>query len=145
MIPMKRIPTLPQEQIVEIFLWLPVMSLMCFRCVSKYFDALVLDSDFTHVHHLHSMTRDGGTKFLMGKAEDLYVWKDVADILKPKYGPPQGFCESRNGEIIFIADLDFSHVHHLLSMTRDGGTKFIIGKAKDLYVVDLNEEGNISI
>ncbi|KAH0637456.1 hypothetical protein KY289_037371 [Solanum tuberosum] len=73
MIPMRRIPTLPQELIVEIFLWLPVMSLMRFRCVSKFFDALVLDSDFTHVHHLRSMTRDGGTRFLMGKAEDLYA------------------------------------------------------------------------
>ncbi|KAG5615452.1 hypothetical protein H5410_015276 [Solanum commersonii] len=30
-------------------------------------------------------------------------WKDVEDILKAKYGPPQGFCDSRNGEIIFIA------------------------------------------
>ncbi|KAK4733870.1 hypothetical protein R3W88_008131 [Solanum pinnatisectum] len=49
------------------------MSLMHFRCVSKLFDALVLDSDFTHVHHLHSMTRDGGKKFLIGKAEDIYV------------------------------------------------------------------------
>ncbi|KAG5615430.1 hypothetical protein H5410_015254 [Solanum commersonii] len=58
MIPMRRIPTLPQEPIVEIFLWLPVMS-----CVL----------DFTHVHHLLSMIRDGGTRFLMGKDEDLYV------------------------------------------------------------------------
>jgi len=30
-------------------------------------------------------------------------WKYVEDISKPKYGPPQGFCDSRNGEIIFIA------------------------------------------
>uniref|UniRef100_M1E1C3 F-box family protein n=1 Tax=Solanum tuberosum TaxID=4113 RepID=M1E1C3_SOLTU len=73
MMPMRRIPTLPQELIIDIFLWLPVMSLMRFRCVSKFFDALVLDSDFTHVHYLRSMTRDGGTKFLMGKTEDLYA------------------------------------------------------------------------
>ncbi|KAG5570924.1 hypothetical protein H5410_060690 [Solanum commersonii] len=66
-------PTLPQDLIVEIFLSLLVMSLMRFRCVSKVFDALVLDSDFTYVHHLRSMTRDGGTRFLMGKAEDLYA------------------------------------------------------------------------
>ncbi|KAG5615440.1 hypothetical protein H5410_015264 [Solanum commersonii] len=70
---MRRISTLPHELIIEIFIWLLVMSLMRFRCVSKSFDALVLDSDFTHVHHLHSTTRDGGTKFLMGKVEDLYV------------------------------------------------------------------------
>ncbi|KAG5590773.1 hypothetical protein H5410_041287 [Solanum commersonii] len=49
------------------------MSLTRFRCVSKFFYAFVLDSDFTQVHHLHSMTRDGGTRFLMGKAKDLYV------------------------------------------------------------------------
>ncbi|KAK4715911.1 hypothetical protein R3W88_014249 [Solanum pinnatisectum] len=73
MIPMRRIPTLPQELIIEIFLCLSVISLMRFRCVSKFFDALVLDSDFTHVHHLRSMTHDGGTKFHMGKIEDLYV------------------------------------------------------------------------
>ncbi|KAK4733869.1 hypothetical protein R3W88_008130 [Solanum pinnatisectum] len=47
---------------------------MCFRCVSKFFNALVLDLAFTLVHHLRSMTRDGGTRFLMGKAEDLYVY-----------------------------------------------------------------------
>ncbi|KAG5590778.1 hypothetical protein H5410_041292 [Solanum commersonii] len=29
-------------------------------------------------------------------------WKDVEDILKQKYGPPQGFCDPRDGEIIFI-------------------------------------------
>ncbi|KAG5588524.1 hypothetical protein H5410_048958 [Solanum commersonii] len=69
MIPMRRIPTLPQELIIDIFLWLPVMSLMRFRYVSKFFDVLVLDSDF----YLCSMTRDGGTKFLMGKTEDLYA------------------------------------------------------------------------
>ena len=33
-------------------------------------------------------------------------WKDLEDILKPKYGPPQGFCDSRDGEIIFIAAKD---------------------------------------
>ncbi|KAG5615429.1 hypothetical protein H5410_015253 [Solanum commersonii] len=33
----------------------------------------------------------------------LTQWKDVEDILKPKYDPPQGFCDSRDGKIIFIA------------------------------------------
>ncbi|KAG5615424.1 hypothetical protein H5410_015248 [Solanum commersonii] len=61
------------ELIIEIFLWLLVMSLMRFRCVSKFFDALVLDSYFTHVHYLRFMTRGGGTKFLIGKTEDLYA------------------------------------------------------------------------
>ncbi|KAK6781221.1 hypothetical protein RDI58_023405 [Solanum bulbocastanum] len=73
MIPMRGIPRLPQELIIEIFIWLPVISLMRCRCVSKFFDALMLDSDFTHVHHLRFMTREGGTKFLMGKTENLYV------------------------------------------------------------------------
>ncbi|KAH0634403.1 hypothetical protein KY284_037189 [Solanum tuberosum] len=190
MMPMRRIPTLPQELIIDIFLWLPVMSLMRFRCVSKFFDALVLDSDFTHVHCLRSMTRDGGKKFLMGKIEDLYAvdlnedgntsrwnfdchdqyfngpcvngsyciwkhdkepvrifnpkvkgkialldccgsftgrndlwilenfekeewkshgihiplqWKDVEDILKPKYGPPQGFCDSQFFNLLTVS------------------------------------------
>lgn len=46
---------------------------MRFRCVNKFFDALVLDSNFIHVHHLHSMIREGGTKFLMWKTENLYA------------------------------------------------------------------------
>lgn len=49
------------------------MSLMYFRCVSIFFDVFVLDSDFTHVHFLHSMTRDSGKKVLMGKTSYLYV------------------------------------------------------------------------
>ncbi|KAK4733871.1 hypothetical protein R3W88_008132 [Solanum pinnatisectum] len=61
------------------------MSLMRFRCVSKFFDALVLDSDFTHVHHLRFMTREGGTKFLMGKTENLYAKhdKELVRIFNP--------------------------------------------------------------
>ncbi|KAG5615433.1 hypothetical protein H5410_015257 [Solanum commersonii] len=30
-------------------------------------------------------------------------WKDVEDIAKPKYCPPQGFYDSHDGEIISIA------------------------------------------
>ncbi|KAG5588525.1 hypothetical protein H5410_048959 [Solanum commersonii] len=45
---------------------------MQFRCVFKNFDALVLDSNFTHVHHLRSMTREGETKFLMGKLKSIW-------------------------------------------------------------------------
>ncbi|KAH0637454.1 hypothetical protein KY289_037369 [Solanum tuberosum] len=73
MIPMRGIPRLPQELIIEIFKWLSIISLMQFRCVFNFFDALVLDSNFTHVHHLRSITREGEIKFLMGKTENLYV------------------------------------------------------------------------
>lgn len=48
------------------------MLLMHFRCVFKFFDALMLDSDFTHVHYLSFMTHDSGTKFLIGKTENQY-------------------------------------------------------------------------
>ncbi|KAG5615446.1 hypothetical protein H5410_015270 [Solanum commersonii] len=46
---------------------------MRLRCISKKFNALVLDSNFTHVHHLLFMIHDDGTRFLMGKAKDLYA------------------------------------------------------------------------
>ncbi|KAG5615436.1 hypothetical protein H5410_015260 [Solanum commersonii] len=147
MIPMRRIPTLPQELIVEIFQWFPIMSLMRFRCISKFFDVLVLDSDITHVHHLHSMTRDGETKFLMGKAEDLYI----VDLNEEGYTSRWNFdCHDQyfngpcvNGsyciwkhdkEPVRIFNPNFTRVHHLRYMTRDGGTKFLMGKAEDQYV-----------
>ncbi|KAG5588522.1 hypothetical protein H5410_048956 [Solanum commersonii] len=72
MIHMRRIPTLPQEIIIEIFVWLPILSLMHFRCVSKFFNSLVLDLNFTYVHHRCSMICDDETKLLIEKIEDLY-------------------------------------------------------------------------
>lgn len=48
------------------------MSLMRFRCISKFFNTLVLDADFIYVHHQRSMIRNGGTKFLMTDIKDLY-------------------------------------------------------------------------
>ncbi|KAG5568211.1 hypothetical protein H5410_064770 [Solanum commersonii] len=51
MISMRRIPTLPHKLIVEIFIWLPILLMFI----------------------TYTLSRDGGTKFLLGKAEYLYV------------------------------------------------------------------------
>ncbi|KAG5570925.1 hypothetical protein H5410_060691 [Solanum commersonii] len=46
----------------------------------NFFNALVLDSNFTYVHHRRSMIRDGGTKFLIGKTE-IYMIKRKMIVL----------------------------------------------------------------
>ncbi|KAG5590775.1 hypothetical protein H5410_041289 [Solanum commersonii] len=48
-------------------------------------------------------TASGSYEPVEKKYKVLIQWKDVEDILKLKYGPPQGFCDSPDDEIIFIA------------------------------------------
>ncbi|XP_060190350.1 putative F-box protein At1g32420 [Lycium barbarum] len=66
----RKIPSIPQEIIFDIFSWLPVESLMRFKCISKSFNSLVSKSYFVDIHQCHSRTR---TKFL------LHEWDLVAE------------------------------------------------------------------
>ncbi|PHT85261.1 hypothetical protein T459_07367 [Capsicum annuum] len=59
--------------IVEIFSWLPVTSLMQFRCVSRFLNSLVSKSDFVDIHQCRSMTREGAIKLLVRKSEGFYI------------------------------------------------------------------------
>ncbi|KAM3291046.1 hypothetical protein P3S67_019335 [Capsicum chacoense] len=66
-------PSIPEDIIFELFSWLPVKSLMRFRCVSKYCNSLVVQPDFVNIHQCRSMTRPGGTKLLMREDDGFYT------------------------------------------------------------------------
>lgn len=61
--PGTRKSSIPQDIIFQVFWWLPVKSLMRFRCVSRFCNFLVSESVFVDIHHCRSMIRTGGTKF----------------------------------------------------------------------------------
>ncbi|MCD7461288.1 hypothetical protein HAX54_045825 [Datura stramonium] len=45
-------------------IWLPVNSLIRFKCLSKFYNSLVSDPSFVDIHHSHSTSRPHKTKFL---------------------------------------------------------------------------------
>ncbi|XP_060190346.1 putative F-box protein At1g32420 [Lycium barbarum] len=53
----RKIPSIPQEIIFDVFSWLPVKSLMRFKCISKFFSSLISKSEFMDIHLCHSRTR----------------------------------------------------------------------------------------
>ncbi|KAG5629390.1 hypothetical protein H5410_001107 [Solanum commersonii] len=57
--------SIPQDIIIEIFSWLLAKSLMRFKCITKFFNSLVFESDFTDIYRYRYMTRPSGTKFLL--------------------------------------------------------------------------------
>ncbi|XP_009609776.1 putative F-box protein At1g19160 [Nicotiana tomentosiformis] len=94
---------LPEEIIYHIFSWLPVESLMRFRCVFKFCNSLVFDPSFVDIHQRHSISRPHKTKFLTssGYGKNLYTI-DQASFLRiaeinetryPRFGYVKGlFC-----------------------------------------------------
>ncbi|KAG5629440.1 hypothetical protein H5410_001157 [Solanum commersonii] len=57
--------SIPQDIVIEILSWLPVKSLMRFKCVTKFFNSLVFKSNFTDIHRCRSLTRSGGKKLFL--------------------------------------------------------------------------------
>ncbi|XP_060194291.1 F-box only protein 8-like [Lycium barbarum] len=57
--------SIPQDIIIQIFSWLPIKSLMRFKCVSKFYNSLVLERNFgdLHLSHYFKISR-GDTKFI---------------------------------------------------------------------------------
>uniref|UniRef100_M1CJK0 F-box protein n=1 Tax=Solanum tuberosum TaxID=4113 RepID=M1CJK0_SOLTU len=56
---------IPEEIMFEIFSWLPVKSLLRFKCNTKFCTSLILESDFVNIHTCRSMSRSGRTKFIL--------------------------------------------------------------------------------
>ncbi|XP_019251060.1 PREDICTED: F-box protein At1g52490-like [Nicotiana attenuata] len=66
--------SIPQEIIFEIFSNLPVKPLMRFRCVSKSCNSLIASNSIFHdIHQCRSMTRPGGTTFLVHERKAFYT------------------------------------------------------------------------
>ncbi|XP_055815263.1 putative F-box protein At3g10240 [Solanum dulcamara] len=62
-------PSIPKEIVIQIFTWLPVKSIMRFKCVTKFLNSLISESYFTDIHTTHSMTRLGGRKYFLDGSE----------------------------------------------------------------------------
>ncbi|WMV07576.1 hypothetical protein MTR67_000961 [Solanum verrucosum] len=67
--------SIPNEIMFEIFLWLPVKSLMCFKCVSRLCNSLVFKSDFVDMHRY----RSSGTKFFLNESKAFYAAEQQED------------------------------------------------------------------
>ncbi|KAG5629446.1 hypothetical protein H5410_001163 [Solanum commersonii] len=61
--------SIPDEIMFEIFSWLPVKSLMRFKCVSGLCNSLIFESAFLHIHRC----RSSGTKLLLHKWNSFYA------------------------------------------------------------------------
>ncbi|XP_015160935.1 putative F-box protein At1g47730 [Solanum tuberosum] len=64
--------SIPEEIIFEIFTWLPVESLLRFKCITKICKSLVSESVFVNIHTCRSMSRPGGTKFFLRGRESIF-------------------------------------------------------------------------
>ncbi|XP_019240913.1 PREDICTED: F-box protein At5g65850-like isoform X2 [Nicotiana attenuata] len=64
--------SIPQEIMYEIFSWLPVKSLVRFKCVTKFCNSLATESDFLNIHVRRSMTRPGGTEFFSHETRPVF-------------------------------------------------------------------------
>lgn len=73
----------PQEFIFEIFSCLPIKSLMCYRCAFKFYNSLVLESNFLDIHYHHSMNRPDERKYLMYKENVFYATELKEDRKSP--------------------------------------------------------------
>ncbi|KAK4734180.1 hypothetical protein R3W88_008441 [Solanum pinnatisectum] len=57
--------SIPHDITIQIFSWLPVTSLMRFRCVSKFYNTIVLELDFVDLHSSnYSKINRGDTKLI---------------------------------------------------------------------------------
>ncbi|XP_060190879.1 putative F-box protein At1g32420 [Lycium barbarum] len=70
---------IPQEIIFEIFSWLPAKSLTHFKCVTKFCNSLVSESNFVDIYECRSMTRPSGTKFFVRGGEAFYAVEQKED------------------------------------------------------------------
>ncbi|XP_049362588.1 F-box protein At1g30790-like [Solanum verrucosum] len=73
-----KIVSIPQEIMFELFSWLPSDSLMRFKCVSRFCNSMVSESDFLDIHRC----RSGEIEFLLHGVSAYYT----AEEKKKKYG-----------------------------------------------------------
>ncbi|MCE0481991.1 hypothetical protein HAX54_040291 [Datura stramonium] len=66
--------SIPKDIICDIFSRLPVNSLMRFKCLSKFYNSLVLDSSFVDIHHSHSISHPHKTKFLACSEDGNFIY-----------------------------------------------------------------------
>ncbi|KAK4352032.1 hypothetical protein RND71_027550 [Anisodus tanguticus] len=63
--------SIPQDMTIQIFSWLPIKSLMRFKCVSKFYNSLVVESNFVDLHLFHYFKINGGDTMLIACIKDV--------------------------------------------------------------------------
>ncbi|XP_049405274.1 putative F-box protein At1g47790 [Solanum stenotomum] len=72
--------SIPQDITIQIFSWLPVKSLMRFRCVSKFHSSIVLEPNFVDLHlSNYSKINRGETKLIACVDDVCYTIEDHHD------------------------------------------------------------------
>jgi F-box interacting protein len=61
---------LPEDLVTEILVWLPVVSLLRFKCVCKSWYALITHQNFIRKHLLHNNNNNRNALFLLKTTED---------------------------------------------------------------------------
>jgi F-box interacting protein len=64
---------LPEDLVTQILLWLPVVSLLRFKCVCKSWYALVTHQNFIRKHLLHNKNKSDSNTQLLLKFRDLFT------------------------------------------------------------------------
>ncbi|XP_049372796.1 putative F-box protein At1g47790 [Solanum verrucosum] len=92
----RRKVSIPDEIMFEIFSWLPIQSLMRFKCASGFCNSLVSESHFSDIHRCHSMTRPG-TNFFLHERKGFYsVEQEKGGNMSASLFQPERFIESIN-------------------------------------------------
>ncbi|KAL0006017.1 hypothetical protein SO802_013578 [Lithocarpus litseifolius] len=92
---------LPEDLVIQILLWLPVVSLLRFKCVCKSWCALINGQNFINKHLLHNQTtsnKNRNTRFLLiqrQKSSNDHVFSKLQyeslEILSTQAAPSQYF------------------------------------------------------
>ncbi|XP_015160611.1 putative F-box protein At4g38870 [Solanum tuberosum] len=92
----RRKVSIPDEIMFEIFSWLPIKSLMRFKCASEFCNSLVSESHFSDIHRCHSMTRPGRNFFLHERKGFYSVEQEKGGNMSASLFQPERFIESIN-------------------------------------------------
>ncbi|XP_057432867.1 putative F-box protein At5g62660 [Lotus japonicus] len=100
----------PSELVIEILMWLPVKTLMRFKCVCKLWKSLTKDKDFVKLH-LKRSPKNKHVLFILRKATSAHRFADFIAAVSA-YGP---------ADIIFISRPMRPLFEDPSSMIDDGG------------------------
>jgi hypothetical protein len=72
---------LPEDLVAQILLWLPVVSLLRFKCVCKSWYALITHQNFIRKHLLHDKNKSDSNTQLLLKFRDLFTEDHVVSTI----------------------------------------------------------------
>ncbi|KEH40494.1 putative F-box domain-containing protein [Medicago truncatula] len=117
---------LSEDLVAEVLSFLPVKSLVCFRCVSKSWKTLISEPTFVKLHLQKSQSQSLCTLITMHKDHILHGIYEVEDYSLVRYPINRIF---ENPSFTLVHD---SHSHHL---KMEGNPTFIVGSCNGLVLL----------